>query len=207
MALITVNQEEINVKFDTNKTVNEVMDNLLSGVIKDSDVITSIQINGKELNESEEGECLPSPVSEFNKIDFTVKSSIELAFDALDSCNSYIDVVISKIHELNKLYAAGEIQQANNQFAEVIEIMDLFVQLMSKIHSTLRTNLKDQFVKTETLQNLEIHLLSILKGLIPAKEKNDIIMLCDLLEYELVDNLTQWKIKAIPELKRFKDPV
>ena len=207
MALITVNQEEINVKFDTNNTVNEVMDNLLSGVIKDSDVITSIQINGKELNESEEGECLPSPVSEFNKIDFTVKSSIELAFDALDSCNSYIDVVISKIQELNKLYAAGEIQQANNQFAEVIEIMDLFVQLMSKIHSTLRTNLKDQFVKTETLQNLEIHLLSILKGLIPAKEKNDIIMLCDLLEYELVDNLTQWKIKAIPELKRFKDPV
>ena len=204
MALITVNQEEISVGAESNQTVNELIDNLLDGVLKDSEVITSIQINGKRLNEAEEGECLPSPVSEFNEIDFTVKSSIELAYEALDSCNSYIDVVISKIHELNKLYAQGEMQRANNMFAEVIEIMDLFVQLMSKIHSTLRTNLGTKFIKTETLQNLEIHLLSILKGLVPAKEKNDIVMLCDLLEYELIDNLTQWKIKAIPELKKFK---
>ncbi|MBK23752.1 MAG: hypothetical protein CME70_07070 [Halobacteriovorax sp.] len=205
MALITVNQEEINLKTQANQTVNELIDNLLSGVIKDSEVITSIQINGRQLNEVEEGECLPSQLSEFNNIDFTVKSSIELAFEALESCSSYIDVVINKIQELNKLYASGELQSANSLFAEVIEIMDLFVQLMSKIHSTLRANLGDKFEKTQTLQNLEIHLLSILKGLVPAKEKNDIIMLCDLLEYELIDNLTQWKIKAIPELKNLKE--
>ena len=205
MALITVNQEEINVNINAKQTVNEVIDNLLSSVIADSDVITSIQINGKELNETEEGECLPSPVSEFQEIDFTVKSSIELAYEALESCNSYLDVVIGKIQELNKLYAAGDMQTANNLFSEVIEIMDLFVQLMSKIHNTLRTQLGDKFEKTETLQNLEIHLLSVLKGLVPAKEKNDIIMLSDLLEYELIDNLTQWKIKAIPELKKFKE--
>ena len=205
MALITVNQEEVNVNSKTDQTVNELIDNLLDGVLKDSEVITAIEINGKHLNEAEENECLPTPVSELSEINFTVKSSIELAFEALDSCNSYIDVVISKIQELNKLYAAGEMQSANSMFAEVIEIMDLFVQLMSKIHSTLRTNLGEKFIKTETLQNLEIHLLSILKGLVPAKEKNDIVMLCDLLEYELIDNLTQWKIKAIPELKKFKE--
>lgn len=207
MALITVNHEDISSKFDSNQTVNEVMNSLLSGIIKDSEVITSISINGKELTESEEGECMPSIVGGFNEIDFTVKSSIELAFEALDSCNSYIDVVITKIQELNVLYSAGEFEKANYLFAEVIEIMDLFVQLMSKIHSTLRSSLKEKFEKTETLQNLEIHLLSVLKGLVPAKEKNDVVMLCDLLEYELIDNLTQWKIKAIPELKRFKEKI
>ena len=207
MALITVNHEDISSKFDPNQTVNEVMNSLLSGIIKDSEVITSISINGKELTEAEEGECLPNIVGGFNEIDFTVKSSVELAFEALDSCSTYIDVVVTKIQELNKLYSAGEFDRANYLFAEVIEIMDLFVQLMSKIHSTLRSNLKDKFIKTKTLQNLEIHLLSVLKGLVPAKEKNDVIMLCDLLEYELIDNLTQWKIKAIPELKRFKEKI
>jgi hypothetical protein len=207
MALITVNHEDISSKFDSNQTVNEVMNSLLSGIIKDSEVITSISINGKELSEAEEGECLPNVVGGFNEIDFTVKSSVELAFEALDSCSSYIDVVVTKIKELNKLYSAGEYDRANYLFAEVIEIMDLFVQLMSKIHSTLRLSLKDKFIKTKTLQNLEIHLLSVLKGLVPAKEKNDVIMLCDLLEYELIDNLTQWKIKAIPELKRFKEKI
>lgn len=207
MALITINQEEIRLDSKNGQTVNDVLNSILDGVIKESEVITGIEINGKHLNEQEEGECLPAPVSEFNNINFTVKSSVELAFEALESCNSYLDVVIGKIQELNGLYAQGELQKANSLFAEVVEIMDLFVQLMAKIHNTLRTHLGERFNKTETLQNLEIHLLSVLKGLIPAKEKNDIVMLCDLLEYELIDNLTQWKIKAIPELKNFKEMI
>jgi hypothetical protein len=47
--------------------------------------------------------------------------------------------------------------------------------------------------------------LSVIKALLPAKEKNDVVMLCDLLEYELIDNLTQWKIKVLPELKKLKN--
>ncbi len=59
--------------------------------------------------------------------------------------------------------------------------------------------------KDESIQKLEIHLLSVMKALLQAKEKNDTIMLCDLLEYELADNLTQWKIKVLPELKKLKN--
>ena len=204
MPQITINHEDLSLNLKNDQTINDVMDKLFTDILKDSEIITSIRINGQLLSEKEETDILPENISNFENIDFTVKTSVELAFEALDSCNSYIDVVISKIQELNKLYASGEIQHANNLFAEVIEIMDLFIQLVSKIHSTFRTKLGDKFVKTETLQNLEIHLLSILKGLVPAKEKNDLIMLCDLLEYELVENLTQWKIKAIPELKNLK---
>ncbi len=53
--------------------------------------------------------------------------------------------------------------------------------------------------------SLEVRLISTLQQLIPAKEKNDIIMLCDLLEYELVDILDEWKNKVIPELMKLKD--
>lgn len=204
MAQVTINHEDLSLNLKKDQSIGDVMNKLCDEILKDSEIITSIHINGQELSQSEENGLLPKQASSFESINFTVKTSSELAFEALDSCSSYIDVVIAKIHELGRLYAAGEIQLANNLFSEVIEIMDLFIQLVTKIHSTFRTNLGDKFVKTETLQTLEIHLLSILKGLVPAKEKNDIVMLCDLLEYELVENLTQWKIKAIPELKSLK---
>ena len=53
-----------------------------------------------------------------------------------------------------------------------------------------------------TIKQLEIHLLSVVKGILTAEKKNDTVMLMDLLEYELKDNLTQWKITAIPQIKR-----
>ncbi len=131
-------------------------------------------------------------------------NSIDLAFESLNSCTAYIDHINNLIYKLIDEYNAGEADSANSTFVEVIELLDLYVQLMTKIYASLRHHFKDQLIKDESVQNLEIHLLSVMKALLPAKEKSDVIMLCDLLEFELIDNLTQWKIKVIPELKKLR---
>lgn len=130
--------------------------------------------------------------------------SLDLAFESIDSCFGYVDYITTQIQKLNGYYAHGEIEVANNSFIEVIELMDLYIQLITRVYRVLRTDLHVMNFKDESIQKLEIHLLSVMKALLQAKEKNDIIMLCDLLEYELVDNLTQWKIKVLPELKKLK---
>jgi len=132
-------------------------------------------------------------------------SSLDLAFESIDSCFGYVDYITSQIQKLIVCYNQGEVEQAQNSFSEVIELMDLYIQLVSKVYRVLRTDLPTINFKDESLQKLEIHLLSVMKALLQAKEKNDTIMLCDLLEYELIDNLTQWKIKVLPELKKLKN--
>ncbi len=132
-------------------------------------------------------------------------NSLELAFESIDSCFGYVDYITSQIQKLIAFYNAGEMDQANASFIEVVDLMDLYIQLISKVYKVIKTELQGQVVKDEGVQRLEIHLLSVIKALLQAKEKNDVIMLCDLLEYELVDNLTQWKIKVLPELKKLKN--
>jgi hypothetical protein len=131
--------------------------------------------------------------------------TLQLAFESIDSCFGYVDYINQQIQKLTALYQAGETSKANDAFVEVIDLMDLYIQLVSKVYEVLRLNLSDKMVKDDSIQKLEIHMLSVLKALLQAKEKEDIIMLCDLLEYELMDNLTQWKIKVLPELKRLKN--
>jgi hypothetical protein len=131
--------------------------------------------------------------------------SLELAFESIDSCFGYVDYISAKILLLSDLYNKGDFDKANASFMEVIDLMDLYIQLITKVYRVLRVELAGYNLKDETVQKLEIHLLSIIKALLQAKEKEDTIMLCDLLEYELIDNLTQWKIKILPELKKLKD--
>ncbi len=135
----------------------------------------------------------------------STNSSLDLAFESIDSCFGYVDYITAQINKLTNQYGQGELELANDSFVEVIELMDLYIQLVTRVYRVLRTDLKVMNFKDESIQNLEIHLLSIMKALLQAKEKNDTIMLCDLLEYELVDNLTQWKIKVLPELKKLKN--
>lgn len=206
MTNVTVNKQTISqTSFEEDKTFKDLMNYILSDIAKEKEVITNIKINNQELSIEEEKNILLNPIKNYNMIDFTLKSSVELAFEALDSCLAFLDLGLEKIKELSSLYQQNKIDRANSLFAEVIEIMDTFVQLMSKINITLKRNSGKGFVKSDTVQKLEIHLLGVLKALIPAKEKEDIIMLCDLLEYELTDNITQWKLSAIPELKKLKE--
>lgn len=131
--------------------------------------------------------------------------SMDLAFESIQSCFGYVDYITIQIQKLISAYNSGETKEANDHFVEVIELMDLFVQLITKIYTVLRNGLKSLSFKDDGIQKLEIHLLSVMKALLQAKEKEDIIMLCDLLEYELIDNLTQWKIRILPELKKLKN--
>lgn len=205
MTTITVNNQRFNNQNEKNATINELMDLLLEKHLSNQEVITGISINGKMLAVDEENTFMPQDINLFEQIDFKVQSTLDLAFEALNSCSGYIDVVSEKIYELVALYQANQIEEAHHKFGDVIEIVDLFVQLITKIHRTLKVQIGADYKKSQSIQNLEIHLLSVIKGLLPAKQKNDWIMLCDLLEYELIDNLTQWKIKAIPELKNYQN--
>ncbi|MEA9354699.1 hypothetical protein SHI21_00685 [Bacteriovorax sp. PP10] len=131
-------------------------------------------------------------------------SSLNLAFESIESCFGYVDYITAQIHKLIENYNQGNMDLANQNFVEVIELMDLYIQLVSRVYRVLRVEIPTMH-KDESIQKLEIHLLSVMKALLQAKEKNDTIMLCDLLEYELADNLTQWKIKVLPELKKLKN--
>jgi hypothetical protein len=205
MTEILINSNPVKNEFNANATINELIENLMNTHTKNTDVLTRVMIDGKYLSEAEEKIYFSHTLAQHQTIDLEVKTNLDLAFEALDSCNGYIDTMVDKINALSELYAANNTVEGNRKFAEVIDIIDLFVQLVSNITRTFRRSIGPKYVTSQTIQNLEIHLLSVMKAMLPAKEKNDIIMLCDLLEYELIDNLTQWKIKAIPELRKAKD--
>ncbi|PIP90993.1 MAG: hypothetical protein COW01_15155 [Bdellovibrionales bacterium CG12_big_fil_rev_8_21_14_0_65_38_15] len=202
--VITINNKKVVDEFNNNATVSDVVQNILSQEAYTDQIISQIIVDGKELSTQEEDDVLPLRLGQFENINFTLKSNLTLAFEALHSCNGYIDNIISQISALTASYQACQTDESNILFAEVIEITDLYIQLVSRIQRTLKAHLQEGWEKPHSVQQLEIHLLSILKAIIPAKEKNDLIMLCDLLEYELVDNLKQWKIKALPDLRALR---
>jgi len=130
------------------------------------------------------------------------KTRMQLAADALPSCNEYIDYSIIKIKEMTKIIQTGSKEEASAAFVEFVDLVDLFIQLIDRIYFVFKKNNKTNVEVSDNFQKLQIHLLSVMKALLQAREKGDTVMLCDLLEYELTDNLLQWKIKAIPSLKQ-----
>ena len=195
---LDINKESLELDKAAHLTLAEALDLIERDGLNKNEVITNVMVNGNNYHYETLGELLNQDIESFGEASVEIKTNFEIAFEALNDCNDYIDNINTKIKDVVIAYNDNDAETANINFATLIDSIDLFIQLISKVHRTVKSYNPDFFKNSDTIRNLEIHLLSILKALIPAKEKNDIIMLSDLLEYELADNLAQWKIKAIP---------
>jgi hypothetical protein len=201
MTMVAINSKTLNDQFQNCATINEVISELIDTSQNEEGVITGVKLDGHLYDTFERKDLLATTLNQYEAVEFVTQTNLELASEALDSCNDYINLGATKITEIVEIYAGNETQQANEHFSEIVDIIDGFIQLMSHITRTIKDYGPEDFVKSQEMTQLELHLLSSLKALVPAKEKEDIIMVCDLLEYELLDNLIQWKEKVIPTLK------
>ena len=202
--IISINHRQTENIFSSDVTILDVVENILKRSDYKNLVISHIDINGKKLDTRQENEIFPKHLYEFESINFNMKPGINLAFEALDSCDSYIDTIIEQINQLIISYQDDQTQKSNQLFVDVIEVTDLFVNLISRIQHTIHAHLEQKWEKPLHIQELETSLLSILQAVIPAKENNDLAMLCELLGDKLTENLSKWKNKALPNLRALR---
>lgn len=205
MTSIILNSKKIQKTLSSEKTLSDLYNYIMSEYANPDEVFSKILVDGKSYTDDEEKDLFRKKIEAFKTIEFDLKNKYDLAFDAIDCSVELIDSLIAKIQKSIAHYQCNDIESGNILFSQIVESLDLFVQLLSNVHHTLRNKYDNALKANKTFHQLEIHLLSIIKAMVPAKERNDLVMLCDLLEYELVDNLTQWKISAIPELKSIQN--
>jgi len=198
MAQIIINSKE-SPEFSNVSQLDTIIEKLTSLSNGDQKFITDVSINGKKIDLLEDN--LKINLLEGDKVILKAVNSLELAFDVIESSSRYIEIIIKKINEVVNFLAAENLSEANNSLTDVIDLVDVFTQLMSKTVSSLKehqlidTEIQELIVKTES------HLLMVLKGLLNAKELNNSSMLCDLLQYELIDNLAKWKVQIFTKIK------
>ena len=196
MPTVSINDQDITRRNWPQMSINEIINDVINEATVRKHIITGIKLDGQELTASGDNVRL----QENQRLEFTTQSALEISREALNACGHYIDVIIAKIHRVSQMYGQNKLKQANQNFADLIETIGLFVQLVSKLKHTLKKYRPESYQKLDHPE-IELHTLAILKALVPAKEKEDIIMLSDLLEYELVDNLTMWKNIRLPQLQ------
>ncbi len=87
----------------------------------------------------------------------------------------------------------------NTKVSRLTSSIGQFVELTTLLSKSIFQN---QHIFIPTIKDSHIRLLSILKAMNQALTKHDYVALEELIKYELKDNLTQWKIDIIPQIKK-----
>lgn len=200
MATLEVNNNSVNFHPNEFLNVKSLMPKIQKQFPVENFLLHSFKINGDEIDLSSEHPKLVRPIDDTDKIQVIFKENSHY----LESLLSDLGIITAKlIHKIDLCATQFKDEQdslASKNLSVVIEGIDTFIQSFLYIHENIEN--KSELYETLPVKELQIHLLSVLKAITGAHKKNDTIMLTDLLEFELKDNLTQWKILVIPHLKK-----
>lgn len=200
MALINFDQKSFQRKLDKKISLKELLSQ--NDLMPETSYLDSVKINNQLLDNTDNLENIF--ITDQDSIELFTKSKIELAFHLLDSASLFLEMLLNQTEKTSQLYQEQKYQEAKDTFMELTDTLSLFIELITNVHRSLRVETNYKLSNGFTIHQLQIHLLSILKAISSSFSKEDTIVLYDLIEHELLDNLKQWKINVIPELKNLK---
>lgn len=159
----------------------------------DDEIIHSIQINEVEVNEKYLKESLIDK-DEINKIEFFTKKTSSLINETLDEANEYLPKLRKGTEQTASLFRNSD-NEAIKNYHLILNGLEWYIEALSQITSLI--NNKNYYQKGQKMIN-EIN--KTLSDLMVAYNKEDFVLVADILEYEIVDiieNLYEFNNKLI----------
>lgn len=199
MAMIEINNEVFHYQFREGINLQSLLPQVKKKYSFQNYNFIYIGLNGLAITPEFDKMSLLRPLSNNDHIKLTLDGNPYLdLIENLEQLSKSITNRISKLDFATKPGYKSDLKQVMAGIGVFIQSSSFIVRKLKKRYHALDNS---------SVKNLQIHLLSVLKGIESAHNKQDLLMLEDLLEFELKDNLTKWKILVIPSLKaQVKNP-
>lgn len=197
MNLLSVNGIQTPLPVAPESPFQELIHYLRNNLTTESALITSVRVNGTELNDLEEEKLAAVPISSLESIEIFTLHPREIAQETLTDLLTFTNALETLSQDTSKL--------CNSK----VEFIQSLTQLLDGISAfTEGLTHSKRVLKLQASQNFRIaeaDLLSILKDLLAYHEKGQVDYMAELLDRHLPENFREWRTQILPELIRSRD--
>lgn len=118
--------------------------------------------------------------------------------ETLSLTQEFLSDIVASINDLGEFSHEKELFW-NQHITKLSLDISQFVELTTLLSKTAMAR-KNQSIPE--IKESHIQMLFIMKAIIQSQLKQDYVALEELIKYELKDNLTQWKIDLIPQIRK-----
>lgn len=167
-----------------------MLEGLNSDLAKGGRFIASLLVNGEEVVDSiaEKSRRLDG----IDSIEIKTETPVRLVGKILDEGQNYIDGLRDCLMKVAGHFTSGS-ECADDSFAEAVQGLQWFVQMTDFIECTLNLDFQKLLRNGRPVAEYVNSLNGILQEIVNAQEGSDPVLLADIIEYDLVPHLEEWK--------------
>ncbi len=155
--------------------------------------IVKVTVDGTDsletmMNHTED--IVPEDVME---VRISTKDSVSITKDGLAKVVALIDSIKAEVSSAADLYREGNIKEASSKIARVMEAFKPMVNFINSVGISFSMNFDEMMFNSNTTLRQKIEsFLKTFQDLLAAQGKKDYVEVADYLEYQLLEDMTDW---------------
>jgi hypothetical protein len=196
MARLYIDQREIELPAPVFRSLDQVLRHVEESHLAPNTLIREIQVDGQPLG-SEAFQENPSRIlehiAERDRIEIFTGTVWDIARDSIREAVDYLGRVETISPDLALAFRASPGPDAFDRLKQFYDGFYWLNLLLDRLQTTFQLTLESVHVDGVSVRNHHLNLVSLLKELIGAQERQDFVLLADLLEYEIQPLIPLWR--------------
>ena len=172
------------------ETVSAILDSMVQQT-PDS-YIRRIWLDDQEFP-SDDREALQKKPSDIDSLEVELANLKDLVATNLANALDYLKKLIPGFEQAADLFRAGNEQESNKYYLQILDGIDWFSQVVSVIMSPDEGETELPDTDDESLELRQKKLTDLMSQMLEANENQDWVLLADILEYEMVPFYKDWE--------------
>lgn len=189
MEVITYGKEDIVREFPDCTTLQGLVSSIESQIQKSGRVVCRLKVNGMSFSENDENRLGLSQLDDVKTIEVEVSAPNPLVKSATDEVLNHMLKMQAACVETADIFRLGNLPQAHKSFADIIKANKELAESLIVLKPYLLELAPDT---KDAWDTAEVHSVHTVRELFNAFERQDNVLLADILEYELYTNFGKW---------------
>ncbi len=191
--IVKLNKIEVEIDTSGFATAGDLLESLKSNHLNPADFITSISLNGETVPEEKQEKLITKQLSEVELFEVDTDNPRDLSVRTLAKMDELVDSLTVMLEESADKFRVEDEKIANQYFINCVEALHTFADVIVKVKVLNSIDYTDIIYNSEPVSIKEEALQKVFSSLHEAQKSKDWISLADLVEYELLPVILEWK--------------
>jgi hypothetical protein len=197
---ITVDGVPREVPVEPNVTLGQVYRELVDSLINTGKVVATIEVNGKAIRGGQIWDLSEQPISEVQTLDLATREAEAMVKEMLVSTDQHLELLITETEKSATMFRVGDELGAQDRFGKCVSGLQWFLKSLDVLRSFLELDYSRLEIDGASVEENLQRFLPLMDEILGAQSEGDVILIADLMEYELVAQLKKWR-QSLPELQ------
>jgi hypothetical protein len=171
-------------------SLESLLDSLKGDLVKSGRFIASLRLNGRKVADIDEESS--QRLERIGSIEIKTESPLSVARNIIAEGGEFIEGLQDYLVQTARQYSLDN-ERAGRYFENAVQGLQWFVQMIGFIEQTLHLDFNQLSLNGGPVADYVRKLNSIFLDIVNTQGKFDPVLLADILEYDLVPHLEEWK--------------